>query len=29
MADEGGVDKVSGGSTVYEGGGCDGSCSVS
>ena len=28
MADEGGVDKVSGGSAVYESGGRDGSCSV-
>ena len=28
MADKGGVNKVSGGSTVYESGGYDGSCSV-
>ena len=29
MADKGGVDEVSGGSVVYEGSGCDGSCFVS
>ena len=29
MTDKGGVNKVSSGSAVYEGSGCDGSCFVS